>query len=86
MNDFDQLYHHQDGNDINILHYYVMMFLMLDIQIHLNHKLKGKKNAVIIEQVNVTQFHPTYPIIHIPIHSFFYIRKIPQQFWLLVVI
>lgn len=39
MNDFDQLFHHQDEIDINILHYYVMMNVM-DIQIHLNHKLK----------------------------------------------
>ncbi len=44
MNDFHQLYHHQDGNDINILHYYMMMNQIWDIQIRLNHKLKEKKH------------------------------------------
>jgi hypothetical protein len=42
MNDFDQLYHHQDENDINISHYLVMV-VMKDIQIHLNRKLKFDK-------------------------------------------
>jgi hypothetical protein len=64
MNDFDQLYHHQDGNDINILHYYMMMNQIWDIQIRLNHKLK-EKNMVNIQEVNITllYIYPTYTII-----------------------
>ncbi len=39
MNDFDQLFHHQDETGINILHYSVLTERM-DTQIHLNHTLK----------------------------------------------
>lgn len=48
MNDFDQQFHHQDENDINILHYDLIKILILDIQIHLDHKLQEEKNKIVV--------------------------------------
>jgi len=53
MIDLNRLFHRRDENDTNIWHYSEKMILMLDIRIHLNHKLQSDQ----INMINFFLFH-----------------------------